>query len=359
MAQDLRRVLDALFDGVIVLDASGAIDRVNAEACRILDGSAESLAGRAVEDVLGPDHAAAKLARTVLSTGRGAIESDRRIERRSGESLVVDVAAAPLLDDAGATEGAVLLLRDHTVRSALEAVVSERERLAAFGRIAAGIAHEVKNPLGGIRGAAELLAGRADGDRTRQTAEMIVREVDRITALVEDLMVFARRDALRLEELNVHQVLDDVLDLLTHDPLAARARVERRFDPSIPELRADRDRLTQVFLNLARNALQAMEPDGGTLTIQTSVRFDQHVLSRERFRHGAIVVDVSDTGAGSPEDLLPQVATPLFTTRAGGTGLGLPVAEHWVARHGGTLSIRSRRGEGTRVRVRLPVEGCS
>lgn len=359
MARDLRQVLDALLDAVVVLDATGNVEQVNSEACRILDSSAESLAGLPVERLLGPDHPAAKLPRTVLASGRAAVESDRVVRRRSGGSLTVDVAAAPLIDDAGRIDGVVLLLRDQTVRSALEAVVTQRQQLDGFGRIAAGIAHEVKNPLGGIRGAAELLVARAGDAKTRRSAELVVREVDRITSLVDDLMVFARGDALKLEPVNVHQVLDEVLDLLTHDPLSARSRVVRLFDPSIPELTADRSRLIQVFLNLTRNALQAMEGGEGALTIRTSVCFDHHLVSREVGRRGAVVVEVCDTGPGIPEELLGKVKTPLFTTRSRGTGLGLPVAEHWVTRHGGALVIESQRGEGTSVRVTLPVGPAS
>ncbi|UCE86305.1 MAG: PAS domain-containing protein [Deltaproteobacteria bacterium] len=127
----MRQVLDAVMDGVVVVDAAGAIDEVNSEACRILENSADALAGRPVEQLLGPDHAAAKLARTVLATGRAAIESDQAVERRFEPSLIADVAAAPLLDPAGKTEGVVLVLRDHTVRSALEAVISVAFRIAA------------------------------------------------------------------------------------------------------------------------------------------------------------------------------------------------------------------------------------
>ena len=358
MARDLRQVLDAVLDGVVVVDARGAIEELNAEAYRILGSSAQTPRGLPVEKLLGPDHAAVQLLRTVLTDGCAAIDRDQTVERRFEPALRVDVAAAPILAN-GAIDGAVLLLRDRTVRHALEAAVSERERLDVFGRIAAGIAHEVKNPLGGIRGAAELLVARAGDSKTERTAQLIVREVDRITALVEDLMVFARGDKLQREPVNVHQVLDEVFDLLVHDPLASNVRVRRHFDPSIPELLADRSRLTQVFLNLARNALQAMEPTGGTLSVTTRVGFDRHLLAPEQRRRGAVVIDVRDTGPGIAEDSLDKVTTPFFTTRASGTGLGLPLAEHWVTRHGGTLGIESELGKGTCVRVALPVASPS
>jgi len=230
---------------------------------------------------------------------------------------------------------------------------SERERLDAFGRIAAGLAHEIKNPLGGIRGAAELIALRARDEKTRETAELVIREARRIATLVHDFTVLGEADALRLETTNVHLVLDQVLDLLAVDPLGARAEVERRYDPSIPEFLADPDRLTQVFLNLGRNALQAMA-SGGTLVITTRLLLDAIAAQGQR-RVPSVGVEFRDTGSGMAKEVLDKVRTPFFTTRSAGTGLGLSVAEYWAARHGGSLAIESALGQGTRVRVALPL----
>jgi two-component system nitrogen regulation sensor histidine kinase GlnL len=253
----------------------------------------------------------------------------------------------------------VLVLRDRTIQQSLQEMVTERERLTAFGRIAAGIAHEVKNPLGGIRGAAELLALRAGDAKARETAELIVREVDRISTLVEDLMVFARGEKLELAPVNLHRVLDDVLDLLAHDPLGASAKVERRYDPSLPDVLADGDRLTQVFLNLARNALQALEGRGGTLRITTRLSLDRRLVTDEGKLVPAVVIEFHDDGPGIPEAVLHELATPFFTTRASGHGLGLALSRHWISRHGGTLRITSAPGEGTTVKVSLPLRRAS
>jgi two-component system nitrogen regulation sensor histidine kinase GlnL len=233
-------------------------------------------------------------------------------------------------------------------------MVSERERLDDFGRIAAGIAHEVKNPLGGIRGAAEILASRASDAKTLDAAELIVREVSRIAALVDDLMVFARSEDLEPGELNIHRVLDDVLDLLAMDPLASGIEVERAFDPSLPEIQGDADRLTQVFHNLVRNALQAME-GRGQLTITTRMAPRSRLSAPDGRPLPTLLVEIADDGPGIPAEVLGQLATPFFTTRAGGTGLGLAVSRHWVNRHDGALHIDSTPGRGTRVRVTLPM----
>jgi two-component system nitrogen regulation sensor histidine kinase GlnL len=290
----------------------------------------------------------------VLASGGTQVESEVRVSRRFADDLVVDVAASPLFEQGGAASGAVVVLRDRTIQQSLQNWVAERERLDAFGEIAAGIAHEVRNPLGGIRGAAEILAARAGDARARDAAELIVREVDRIATLVDDLMIFKQGGDLLQAPLNIHRVLDDVLDLLSLDPLGAGVKLVREFDPSIPEILGDADRLVQVFLNLGRNALQALDGEG-RLLIETRTTLDHRLGTAAGPRLPGVVVSLEDDGPGIPPELRAKVTTPFFTTRRGGTGLGLAVAGHWVARHGGTLRIADAPGGGTRVRVALPL----
>jgi two-component system nitrogen regulation sensor histidine kinase GlnL len=355
VARDLSGVLDAVLAGIVVLDAEGNVDLANSAACRILDHSAEAVRRRPVEALLGPEHSLAKLARAVLASGRSAVENECCVERRFDSDLAVDVAASPLFNEGGRTDGAVIFLRDSTIQRNLQQVVAEREALSTFGSIAAGVAHEVKNPLGGIRGAAEILASRSSDAKTLDAAELIVREVDRIANLLDDFMIFTHGEAVRFAATNIHRVLDNVLDLLTMDPLSRRVEVERLYDPSIPDVLIDTDRLTQVFLNLLRNALQAMEQEPGRLVITTRMLLDRHLTTPQGEHFPSLLVEVSDSGPGIPEELLGKLATPFFSTRPGGTGLGLAISRHWVARHGGTLRIESQPGEGTRVRVELPL----
>ncbi len=358
MTRDLQSVLDGLLDGVLVVNARGDLERVNSEACRILDISAETAEGRGALETLGADHVLARLAQTVLDGGGSAGWSECPLEGREGD-LVVDVAGSPLFDAAGRLDGAVLVVRDRTIKNSLRDVVSEREQLDSFGRIASGIAHEIRNPLGGIRGAGEILGARAADAKTRNAAELIVREVDRISTLIDDLMVFSRGDELQLDAVNLHRILDDVLDLLVLDPIAERATLQRVFDPSIPDLHADRNRLSQVFLNLARNALQASEDGGGRLTITTRMQIHRRLSSPGEARAPSVEVLIADQGRGMSPEVLQQAATPFFTTRPGGTGLGLAVAHHWVRRHGGTLRLESSAGGGTTACVVLPLRSAA
>src|SRR5262245_45344047 len=170
LSRDLHHVLDAIQAGVIVLDHLGRVDEINAPASRFLELSQGELAGAPVERLLGADHAMARLARTVLVSGLSAQESDLRIERRHDADALVDVAASPLFDARGEPNGAVLVLRDRSLQKRLLQLEAERERFASIGQMAAGLAHEIKNPLGGIRGAGELLARRAADDKTREIA---------------------------------------------------------------------------------------------------------------------------------------------------------------------------------------------
>jgi two-component system nitrogen regulation sensor histidine kinase GlnL len=355
VGRDLTGVLDAVIAGILVLDAEGRIELVNAAACRILETSSEAALGRPVEEIFGAEHAVPKMVQTVVSTGGSASQNELPIPRRFDDDLVIDVAASPLFDETGPPNGAVLALRDRTIQKTLEKLVADRESISAFGSIAAGIAHEVKNPLGGIRGAADLLAARSEEPRTKEIAELIVREVQRIAALVDDLMVFTPGDAMRFAPVNIHRILDEVLELLSLDPISEAVEIERWYDPSIPELMADGDRLAQVFLNLARNALQAMAPAGGTLVVRTRMPLDHRLAGVSGEHIPTLAIEISDTGPGIAADVLHKLATPFFTTRPDGTGLGLAVSRNWVSRHGGTMRIESTEGKGTAVKVALPL----
>jgi two-component system nitrogen regulation sensor histidine kinase GlnL len=354
VARDLESMLDAMLDGVVLLNVRGEVESLNSEACRILETSAESAVGRPIEDLLGEDQSIAALSRAVLADGRAVIEREYPIVERQGDDLVVDASASPMFrgDD---LDGVALMLRDCTIQKSLRDVVSQREALASFGHIAAGIAHEIKNPLGGIRGAAEILGARAGDDKSRSAAGLIVREVDRIAVLVDDFMVFSPGEDLRTAPVNIHRILDGVLALTAHEKISDDIEVERAFDPSIPDLTADADRLSQVFLNLIRNALQAMEGEGGKIVITTRMAFDHHLSPSNGQLGPSLIVELADTGPGIEAEVLDKVATPFFTTRPEGTGLGLAVARHWIARHEGTLHLESTRGVGTTVRIALPL----
>jgi two-component system nitrogen regulation sensor histidine kinase GlnL len=349
----LAAILDALPVGIVSVDRAGRIELMNAEASRILGLSARSSQGQRLERLIGPEHAAAVFLDDVLRTQREVAAHARRLPRRFGEPLTVDLAVSLVRGDGDAVEGAVLVLHDRTIGLELAALVDERTQSERFAKLAAGIAHEVRNPLGGIRGSAELLLGKLDDPALRRFPELIRDETDRIRRLLDDLAQLTSDRPLDRAPVNVHKILDDLLELQRTGEEWREIALAREYDPSIPEIDADPDRLAQVLLNLLRNAVQAMK-GAGRLLVRTRVETLYHLASGDASPAQLLHVDVEDTGPGIPPEDLPNLFTPFFGRTPGGSGLGLAVARHWVVRHGGRIGVSSGAG-GTRVRVSLPV----
>jgi two-component system nitrogen regulation sensor histidine kinase GlnL len=359
MKYDLQSIFDALLEGMVVLDESGRIELLNSEAARLLEASKEILPGERLAAALGSAHPVCEIVDRVRSSGRASIHDEVEFPRRLAPPIPVDVAVSILGEDGLAAFGVAIALRDRSTARSLREEISEAERQESYGHIAAGIAHEVKNPLGGIRGAAELIGMQAPDERGLKISRLIVDEVDRISNLVDELMVFARGDRLEIESVNIHRPLDSLLDLLELERGYENIDIKRLYDPSLPEIQADPARLQQAFLNLARNAMQAMEELGGTLVLTTRMTLEHRIVSPGGQPQPTIEVSFEDTGPGFPADLHRRLSTPFFTTKREGTGLGLSVARHWIRRHDGRLRIASVEGKGTRVDVDLPIRPLS
>jgi two-component system nitrogen regulation sensor histidine kinase GlnL len=354
-APTLQDVLDAVLDGVIALSPRGEIDWLNEEACQILETSNDAALGRSLGEFVGRDHPILGLLAKAEKTGSPIVEDEVPLRRPFGVARLLDVSVSQLAPRAGDQTGSVVVLRERTAFADLRDEAAQRDRLASYGQIATGIAHEVKNPLAGIRGAAELLERKASDKRGESTARLIVREVDRITTLVDELMVFAKSEALNLRPVNLHRLIDEVIELVEAEPLAQNVRFERVYDPSIPNFFADADRLKQVFLNLTQNAVQAMEESGGTLTLSTRMALENRLKGEDGRPKPTVVICFEDEGPGISPDIQDQLSTPFFTTKVNGTGLGLALSRHWVTRHGGRLRIDASNEGGGRIRVKLPL----
>jgi signal transduction histidine kinase len=243
--------------------------------------------------------------------------------------------------------------------------MKERDRLAALGQMAAGLAHEIRNPLGSIKGAAQFLQpsslpGRGgvaaqpgqQADGTKEFLDIIVEEVNRLNKIVSQFLDYARPYRGEQKPLDASDVLKKTLQLLTKEKEQnAAVEIATTFAERLPPVRADAEQLLQVFLNLSLNALQAM-PHGGRLHISTALR--------RATRRGATVafleVRFRDTGVGIPPGDLKNLFIPFFTTKDKGTGLGLPISQRIIENHGGTIEVRSQQGEGATFTVLLPVE---
>lgn len=345
-------VLASIEDGVVVFDAHGRATALNPAAELLLGASAAQLARVGITELFRMSPWLAEVVNGTLSAGVARRRSEGPLFS-AGRELPVRASCAPLFDDeTGDVRGAVLVLTDVSMQRTLEAAAQRADRLAALGTVAQGLAHEIRNPLGGIKGAAQLLRGGLTDPHLVRCTDVIVREVERLDGLVEQLRELGTPPRLLLEPLNIHRVLNDVLALQRQSPAWGDVMLVTAFDPSLPPVRGDRAQLTQVFLNLVKNALEAL---GGRGELRISTRLDARFhLRRATRRSHFIAVAVEDTGPGVPEADRGRLFAPFFTTKQTGSGLGLAVCHRIVSEHGGSIAYEPGQPTGACFRVTLP-----
>jgi two-component system nitrogen regulation sensor histidine kinase GlnL len=347
-----ERLIDSLTTAVLALDRTLCVRYINPAAQALLELSEARSVGSALDSVLPhsetwtqPIHSA--LEDRALHTSRSTL-----ITLGSGRDITVDMSITPL--DEGLTDYACLIElqpMDRVLRiSREEQSLAAQETTRAMLR---GLAHEIKNPLGGVRGAAQLLARELPDPALGEYTQIIIEEADRLRALVDRLLGPNRRP--QLGWINVHEILEHVRNLV-HAEFGSAISLSRDYDPSLPELHGDRTQLVQAVLNIARNACEALLESGTAepcLTLRTRAQ-RQFTIGHQRHRL-VCRVDIEDNGPGISETLLPSIFIPMVSGRAEGTGLGLSIAQTIVAQHEGLIECHSRRGETT-FSLYLPLE---
>jgi len=278
--------------------------------------------------------------------------SHRKIQ---GATFPVRLTLSPYLGPPGSIEGCVVLVRDMSLLKDLEETTRQSDHMSTLGVLALGIAHEIKNPLGGIRGSAQLLRDELKNPEFREYLEVVINEVDRINRMVKHMLDFAQPQTLKLRATNIHKILEEILTLEKNSLAAQKCKFVPDYDPSLPSIEADEDKLKQVFFNLIRNAEEA-SPDGGEIRVVT--RIGNEYL-RKSIGHGhagiCIVVEIIDCGAGISKEDQKKLFTPFYTTKRKGSGLGLPISLKIIEDHLGKIRVASRKSAGTVVQVFLPV----
>ncbi len=346
-------LLSSLQDGLIIVDSGGRIVAMNPAAEELTGFSRSHVAGRPLGDVFPSPSPLATLAAKTVAMNRSHADFDAHVIRSDGTRLTVSTVVSLVSDPTGRNRGIVLVLRDSSRVRDMEEQRRRSDRLAALGVLAAGVAHEVRNPLVGIRAAAQLMEREpAFPPSLREFTGIIIRQVDRLNRIVSDLLSFAGQQPLQRRPCNINQILEEALHLLASTLEGARIAVVRRYDPEVPAVAGDPDRLLQVFLNLIRNGVEAMA-NGGELTVRT--RFER--VAPPCGGRAAAVAEIADRGPGIPPEAQRNLFNPFFTTKNGGTGLGLPISVRIVEEHGGAIEVLSRVGEGSTFRVLLPLAG--
>ena len=335
---------------LFVVDQSGCLRRVNPAAEQLFGASAHGLVGRPLSDFLPPHATMLDLVRHVADSGASVSEYSVELALSKGESIAVDSHMTPILELPGHV---LILLHPCTVARRLDQHRVQRGSARSVATLAATLAHEVKNPLSGIRGAAQLLEP-AIGEEDRPLVQLICDETDRICAMVDRMEEFNAGRPLERSAVNIHQILEHVRRI-AENGFARRHRIVEHYDPSLPDVEGDRDKLIQVFLNLIKNAAEAASPDGGTITLSTTFQHGWRMAlgtSRERL-HLPITVEVKDDGPGVPPDVADHLFEPFVTSKPRGTGLGLALVAKIIHDHGGVVSHHA--GEpGAMFRVSLP-----
>jgi two-component system sensor histidine kinase HydH len=277
-----------------------------------------------------------------LGPDQARLETELSCPTADGQDLPLVINAAWIADAEGNDAGKILLLKDMSEVRALEAAVKRSERLAAIGRLAGGVAHEIRNPLSSLKGFATYFKQRSPGrPEDEKIATIMIGEVDRLDRVVGQLLELSRPVAVSPTPLPVRSVIEGAVAVVR--PRAAEAGIKLEVAPSgdAPPVPMDPERMHQVLLNLLINAIEAMEGGG---RVQVSVNTVEN----------GIEIQVGDSGPGIAPQELGHVFDPYFTTKSTGTGLGLAIVHNIIEAHGGTVAIDSRPGAGTTVRLRLP-----
>jgi len=344
-------ILSNLTDAIVIVDTHGAVRWVNSAAEQMFGRSLNQIAGTPMPELFPADSCIEAEVRRAMARGQTLTDHDLGLRIGRNPEIPITLTIHPLMDDE--RNGAAVVIRDITGLKSLERAVRENERVTDIAALAAGIAHEIKNPLGGIRGAAQLLGLDLSGAASEYT-DLIIREADRINRLITDLINLSHPAPVTGEPVNVYPALDDVIRLLEAPIAEKKLALTREFDPSLPHVTADKDRLRQIFLNLMKNAVEACGDHGG---IQLRAGLAWRAPGGTPFEKDRkfALVEFIDNGAGMDESVRKRLFTPFTSGKKGGAGLGLSVTFHLVKAHGGYLEIDNRAdGPGVRASVYLP-----
>jgi len=344
-------ILGALPDPVIVIDRNGHVRVVNPAAEQFLGSGAAALCGGALAALVAPHSPLLSLVESVWRVGNTISEYDILLEGPRFGSRLVTIQGALTGERA---DMLVLTLHERSMADKMDRHLTHRNAARSITAMAAMLAHEVKNPLSGIRGAAQLLEQDADPEG-RTLTQLICDETDRIVALVDRMEAFSDHRPIERQAVNIHQVIERVRKV-AQSGFARHVRLVEEYDPSLPSVLGNHDLLVQVFLNLVKNAAEALHEGDGEIILTTGYRHGLRLAipGGEGRQFLPLMVSVTDNGAGIPEDLRPYLFDPFVTTKRHGSGLGLALVAKVIGDHGGVIEFDSQPRR-TVFRVFLPV----
>ncbi len=347
---DPYNIYGSINEALITLDASENVLTFNKAAERIFNVREQDVAGKPFRQIVPPCE---KAYDEYLQDNASEKHHEITFKKEDGERVFLRGRFSPLLDRHGEEIGTTCLFTDLSVERILEEKARRSDRLTALGELAAGVAHEMRNPLTTIRGYLQILPDNKDDEAfISEFTHNLIREIDRLTRLTENLLNMAKPISPELQQVSLSDLVQSVALFLMEK--FEQANVRFSMDDQAPSTRVfiDKDRMKQVFINLFMNAIEAME-GGGEVKVRFTHRKERLSESDEPWDY--VVTEISDTGPGIPAKVLERLFDPFFTTKDSGTGLGLSLSNRIVEEHGGFLRVDSTEGEGTQFWVLLPV----
>lgn len=348
-------IVDSVDEGVVVVDQQGNITLMNPAAESITCRSRSFSHGKSFASQFANEPMLLEMVAKTSETGMTVSDYEHTVLHALGQLKPVSATTTPLFDDNGNRIGTILILRDLTNIRDLERAVRHQDRLSSLGTLAAGLAHEIKNPLGGIKGAAQLMVMELPEESDLQeNLRVIIKEAERVNRIVEELLQLGSPSQSKRAPVTLHLLLADIILLLKGVALDQGVTLTQHVDPSIPPILADGEQLTQLFLNLIKNAVEA-SPKGGRVTVSNRILSDYTLTQRGEKRSRMVAFEVTDTGTGIEPEVMEKLFTPFYSTKPKGTGLGLAICQKIVTEHRGMIKVDSLPGKGTQFTVMLPL----
>jgi len=351
---DVKNFMESIFQsigsGIMVTGVNDTITYVNRAGERILGFLKNELIGKPLSSLS---------LREKQSVVQSFLDNPEDLDtRREGWMRKKDGAEVPVgfsvnnhLDYRGELIGKIVIFRDLTSINKYQEQLLRMDRLVSLGKLSSGIAHELRNPLAGIKTTAQALGEElTEKDPRREYLQRITKEIDRLNELLKTFFSFAKPQRLNLTPCHVRDIINEIIPFLIKEIADKGIRFEEKYDPHLPRIKADKTQMHQVFLNLFLNAIQAM-PEGGELKIGVSSFVS---AGGDGSRQNFIKAVVSDTGKGIPPHMVGQIFDPFFTTKPKGIGLGLSIAHQIINKHGGTIKAESEWEKGTSFVITLP-----
>jgi len=339
----LKNIIESMATGIIAVDFDGKITRINHSIFKILNKkpSKKNISAlNLLKQIIKPETFNAILSSRFSKT----YEFTKELKNKNGESIIINTIITPAVDSDGKIIGGLIIIEDVTRIKELEEQAARSTRLTAMGQMAASIAHEIRNPLGSIELFSSLLKKDLNDDKNKQLlAEHISTSVKRMNNIITNLLLFTKTQKISLKTLNLKRLIDETINYTTDMAPDKKINVRRDYTISNAEIQGDPDLLKQVFLNLFLNSIQAVE------TIDKP-RIEVNLFEN----NNKIYVTIKDNGCGIPEDKIKSIFDPFFTLKDKGTGLGLSIAHNIIIAHNGTITVKSKQGNGAEFLIELP-----